>query len=275
MSSSKNPSAQSVEPPLWDHSSYEEFFAYYARKSEDPREVERCRKIRDTLLRCLPGSPTPPATSVLDVGCAGGTLSMVWAELGFSVHGLDVNEPLIEFARRRAAAAGMNINFRLGSAVELPWSDRSMDICLSLELLEHVPDWQKCLKEFARVLRPGGALFLATSNRLCPVQYEFNLPAYSWYPAVLKGYLFRQATTTRPHLANYAKYPAVNWFTPYTLAGALRKVGFRTLDRFDMIDRSRLGLFGKAALAAIKALPTLRWLGHVCTPGTTMLAIRE
>jgi 2-polyprenyl-6-hydroxyphenyl methylase/3-demethylubiquinone-9 3-methyltransferase len=169
----------------------------------------------------------------------------------------------------------MDINFRLGSAVELPWGNGSMDICLSLELLEHVPDWQGCLKEFARVVRPGGALFLATSNRLCPVQYEFNLPAYSWYPAALKRYLVRVATTTRPHLANYAKYPAVNWFTPYTLAGALRKVGFRTLDRFDMIDRSRLGLFRKAALAAIKALPMLRWLGHVCTPGTTMLAIRE
>jgi 2-polyprenyl-3-methyl-5-hydroxy-6-metoxy-1,4-benzoquinol methylase len=55
-----------------------------------------------------------------------------------------------------------------------------MDVCLLPELLEHVADWQSCLNEAARVLRPGGLLYLSTTNVLCPRQQEFNLPLYSF-----------------------------------------------------------------------------------------------
>jgi 2-polyprenyl-6-hydroxyphenyl methylase/3-demethylubiquinone-9 3-methyltransferase len=59
------------------------------------------------------------------------------------------------------------------------WPNRSMDVCLVPELLEHVREWRECLADFARVLRPGGVLVLTTNNKLCPVQQEFNLPLYS------------------------------------------------------------------------------------------------
>jgi 2-polyprenyl-3-methyl-5-hydroxy-6-metoxy-1,4-benzoquinol methylase len=263
-------------PHSWDHSSHEQFFDHYASRTEDPAEVKRCCNIRDTILRFFrPPNSSGDDAHVLDVGCAGGALCMVWAELGFKVHGLDVNQPLLEFARERASTREFQIDYQLGSAIALPWPDASMDICIALELLEHVPEWETCLAELTRVVRPGGILFMSTSNKLCPIQSEFNLPGFSWYPASWKRYFARLASTTRPDLANYAKYPAVNWFTPYGLGRTLRKMGFRTLDRFDLVDSSKLGATGTVLLTAIRTLPLLRFLAHVCTTGAVLLSVRE
>ena len=101
-----------------------------------------------------------------------------------------------------------------------------MSVCLP-ELLEHVPDWETCLREAARSLDPGGLLYLSTTNVLCPVQSEFNLPLYSWYPGFIKRRYERLAVTTRPAIANYAKYPAVNWFTFYRLRDYLASTGLQ------------------------------------------------
>ena len=173
--------------------------------------VKHLKQRSYTLMQIQPGQ------KVLDVGCGAGALSLLWADAGHRVHGLDVNEPLLSLARERAEREGKSIEFKLGSATQLPWSDRSMDVCMVPELLEHVAEWQTCLREFVRILRPGGVLLLTTSNKLCPVQQEFNLPLYSWYPGPIKRYFERLAVTSRPDLANFAKYPAVHWFSYYGL----------------------------------------------------------
>jgi ubiquinone/menaquinone biosynthesis C-methylase UbiE len=195
--------------------------------------------------------------------------------LGHQVHALDVNQPLLELGRSRAAKAGYTIDFRVGSATKVPWADNSMDICIALELLEHVVDWESCLKEFTRILRPGGALFFTTTSRLCPLQAEFNLPLYSWYPARLKHHYEQLALTTRPELANFAKYPAVHWFTFYQFQKLLAAKGFRCLDRFDIVDLPNKSRPVRLIVQAARALRPLRWLGHVCTPGTIVLAVKD
>jgi 2-polyprenyl-6-hydroxyphenyl methylase/3-demethylubiquinone-9 3-methyltransferase len=258
----------------WDHGSHEEFYEYYSKESLTLRSRERFRAIRDAVLR-VDKRPGGFIYDVADIGCGAGTQSMLWAELGHRVHGLDVNEPLLDLARERSATAGFQIEFVTGSAVSLPWPDESMDACLAVELLEHVADSQTCLKEFSRVLRPGGILFLSTSNKLCPIQHEFNLPMYSWYPRPIKRYCERLAVTTRPQLANYAKYPAVNWFSFYDLRRQLGPNKFKFLDRFDLIDTENRGMIPTAIVTALRAVPPLRWFGHVLTPGTTVLAVKK
>jgi len=141
--------------------------------------------------------------------------------------------------------------------------------------LVHVPLWRPCLDECARVLRPGGVLVLTTSNKLCPIQQEFNLPFYSWYPGPLKRYFERLSLTTSPHLANYAKYPAVNWFSFYGLRTELAKRGLACLDRFDVIDLPNKSAWIRGVVHCVRAIPPLRWLGHVATPGTMVLAIKN
>ncbi len=268
--------AQAARTADWDHSSHESFYEHYATGSLSPQALQRLRSIRDNILQTLrrDGS-SAERLDVADIGCAAGTQSMLWAELGHCVHGLDVNEPLLRLARERSASAGYSIDFQVGSATELPWEDESMDVVLALELLEHVEEWKTCLKEFVRILRPRGVLFLATSNKLCPLQQEFRLPLYSWYPGAVKRHFEALAKTSRPELANYAKYPAVNWFSFYALRDSLASGGFRCLDRFDLLEMKHKGGAAKLAVGLIRALPPLRWLGHVCTPWTILLAVKS
>jgi 2-polyprenyl-6-hydroxyphenyl methylase/3-demethylubiquinone-9 3-methyltransferase len=188
---------------------------------------------------------------------------------------VDVNEPLVTLAKQRAESADYTIDFQVGSATALCWADASMDICIALELLEHVDEWQTCLHEFTRILRPGGVLFLTTTNKLCPVQYEFTLPLYGWYPRPLKRYYERLAVTTRPELVQFAKYPAVNWFSFYSLRTVLASKGLQCMDRFDIMDLAKKNVLAKSLVSSIRAVPILRWFAHVASPATTVLALKR
>jgi 2-polyprenyl-6-hydroxyphenyl methylase/3-demethylubiquinone-9 3-methyltransferase len=257
----------------WDHSTHDPFFEYYARQSTSVHSVARFVAMRDVVLRAVPTKSGP--LDVADLGCGAGTQSFVWAQLGHRLHGLDISAKFIQLGMERASQAGLQVDFRVGSVTDLPWPDESMDICLAIELLEHVADWRRCLDEFTRVLRRGGALFLTTTNTLCPKQQEFNLPMYSWYPAWVKRHYQRLAQTTRPELVTYATYPAVNWFTFYGLRRELGRRGCHSLDRFDLIDPAKKSVAKRIAVSAVRALPPARLLAHMATPSTWILAIRR
>lgn len=266
---------ESVFIPPADHSSDPRFRAYYEKKSASPAARQHFTRIRDKGLALLTRHGRNTAKlRVLDIGCNAGTQALVWAEQGHRVTGLDINEPLLGVARERAQVAGLEVHFDLGTATRLPYPDGSMDVCLMLELLEHVQDWESCVKEAVRVLAPGGLLYMSTTNALCPVQQEFNLPMYSWYPAPLKRHFEKLSVTTQPHLANFARYPAVHWFTYGGLRRYLGQWGMRCFDRFDLIDDSRSSRLARFATTAVRRFPPLRLLGHVMTAGTSVMALK-
>lgn len=258
--------------PGWNTGTHEAFYRYYEAQSAGAESLQRFEAIYATLQRML-GRQGP--LDVADIGCGAGTQSRLWASRGHRVSGADINEALVNLGRTRAAEDGLEIRFEVASATALPWADGSMDVCIAPELLEHVDDWQGCIAEFVRILRPGGALYLSTSNRLCPRQQEFTLPLYSWYPAPLKRHCVRLARTTHPQIAGYATYPAVNWFTFYQLRAHLGGYGMRSYDRFDMVDLDAQGSAGRAAIGMVRALPPLRWCAHMLTPYLSLLAIRQ
>ena len=259
----------------WDHGSHAGFYDYYAAESQSPATVARFRGIQAAVLRVASNAGLPEQLEVGDIGCGAGTQARLWAERGHRVRGIDVNAPLIELARQRTQTQQLNIQFELGSATALPWPSASLHVCLVPELLEHVADWQSCLAEACRVLRSGGLLYLSTTNVLCPLQEEFNLPAYSWYPAPLKRYCERLAVTTRPGLANYAKYPAVHWFSFYGLRRFLAPMGFECLDRFDLMDTASKGAQVRHLVSMVRRVPLLRLMAHFATPGTYLIAIKR
>jgi 2-polyprenyl-3-methyl-5-hydroxy-6-metoxy-1,4-benzoquinol methylase len=259
----------------WDHSSHDRFYEYYAEVSQSEATFQRFAAIRAMILRVMGEQSTTHPLEVADIGCGAGTQCLVWAELGHMVHGLDVNEPLLALAKERAINAGVGIDFRVGSATELPWANESMDVCLVPELLEHVVAWKTCLDECMRILRPGGILFISTTNKLCPRQQEFDLPFYSWYPAPLKRYCEHLAVTTRPDLVNFARYPAVHWFSFYRLRAVLATGGFQCMDRFDVMDLTQKSTLARMLVSSLRALSLLRWCAHVATPSTIVVASKR
>jgi 2-polyprenyl-3-methyl-5-hydroxy-6-metoxy-1,4-benzoquinol methylase len=263
----------SANPAESMNASSDKFVEYYASESLSDETLDRFSGIKRAVEHSARLFGMSPARwNVADVGCGAGTQCAMWARDGHTVHGIDINPDLIALGRERAAAEGLSVELGVASATELPWPNASMDVCLCPELLEHVADWERCLEEAVRVVRPGGIVYLSTTNRLCPIQQEFNLPAYGWYPARLKRHYERLAMSTRPDLANHAKYPAVNWFTYYQLSDYLAARGFRCLDRFDIAAAADHGRLRNTILAAITLAKPLRLLAHVATPGTTVLA---
>ena len=267
---------ETIERADWDHSTDARFYDYYASQSASPETVQRFLRVKETILRLLAGVSSPGRSlRIADIGCGAGAQAAVWAAEGHRVRAIDISERLVSLARERAHDAGLTIEFDVGSATSLPWSDSTIDVCLLPELLEHVADWQRCLNEAVRVVAPDGALYLSTTNVLCPSQQEFNLPMYSWYPSALKRYCERIAVSTHPGIANYARYPAVNWFSFYGLRRFLEPLGFRCFDRFDLIDDTTKDPMRRAMIRALRGSSALRALGHVVTPSVVMIAVKS
>ncbi len=77
------------------------------------------------------------------------------------------------------------VSFLPVTDTKLPFPDASFDLVLSNHVIEHVgtlSNQDDHVREIARVLRPGGALYLAMPNRWAPVEPHFKLPFLSWLP---------------------------------------------------------------------------------------------
>ena len=103
-----------------------------------------------------------PGQRVLDVACGAGTAALVAARRYCDVAGIDFVPALIDRAKARAAAEGVQIDFRVGDAQALPFPDQSFDVVVSVFGVIFAPDQEKAARELLRVCRPGGKIGLAT-----------------------------------------------------------------------------------------------------------------
>jgi 2-polyprenyl-6-hydroxyphenyl methylase/3-demethylubiquinone-9 3-methyltransferase len=103
---------------------------------------------------------------VLDVGCGGGLLSEALAKSGAQVTAIDLAPNLLKVARLHGLESRVKVEYRQtvveALADETP---ASFDAVTCMEMLEHVPDPASIVRACARLLRPGGRLFLSTLNR--------------------------------------------------------------------------------------------------------------
>ena len=112
----------------------------------------------------------PPGASLLDVGCATGDYTLLWARRGFRMTGTDLSPASIEAARRKADLAGRSeIRFVTADAEALDGlPDAAFDGVVSFSALRYVPNLDRALAAIFRVLKPGGVAALDFPNRYCP-----------------------------------------------------------------------------------------------------------
>jgi arsenite methyltransferase len=105
-----------------------------------------------------------PGEVVVDVGSGAGFDSLIAARLvgpQGRVVGIDMTDAMIEKAKSGAEIMdASNVQFRRGLADNLPLEDGFADILISNGVLNLTPDKNKTLKEWARVLKPGGRMFI-------------------------------------------------------------------------------------------------------------------
>lgn len=98
---------------------------------------------------------------LLDVACGSGNLAIPAARAGAIVTGVDIATNLLEQARARAASEGLTIQFDEGDAEELPYSDETFDVVVSMFGVMFAPRPELVAAELVRVCRPGGRIALA------------------------------------------------------------------------------------------------------------------
>jgi 2-polyprenyl-6-hydroxyphenyl methylase / 3-demethylubiquinone-9 3-methyltransferase len=102
---------------------------------------------------------------VLDVGCGGGLLSEEFAKKGAFVTGIDISKNSIEIAKNHALESKLEIDYKKGSAEDIPEKDNSFDVVICADCLEHVEDLDKVISEISRVLKSDGLFCYDTINR--------------------------------------------------------------------------------------------------------------
>jgi SAM-dependent methyltransferase len=146
---------------------------------------------------------------VLDAGCGNGRDFSLLLSHSDRLTGIDFSAGMIEEAKSRVQKLFIAKNMRViqGDITQLDFPDGSFDLIVCSEVLEHIPDWKRALREFYRVLRPDGQLIVTTPNIL-------SLYGLIRYPA-------------RAILGS--KHPFDQWKTCFILNKAFREAGFRVL----------------------------------------------
>jgi SAM-dependent methyltransferase len=150
----------------------------------------------------------PENATILDIGSGVGAFVLACRRRGLRAFGIEPDRiglggspTSIQIARRRIYRQV----FAAATGEDLPFSDRSFDLVTMNQVVEHVSDQNAVLKEAARVLKPGGAIYIA-----CPNYLRFYEPHYKifWFPLLPKflGRFYLRARGRSPALLNQITY---------------------------------------------------------------------
>ncbi len=96
---------------------------------------------------------------VLDMGAGTGFLANMTAELGYTSIGIDISRKMLEYAVDHADKKKVSAAYMYGSILDLPFMDNTADYVINARVLWTLVEPDKAIKEWARVIKPGGSIF--------------------------------------------------------------------------------------------------------------------
>lgn len=111
---------------------------------------------RDAVYDLINTMNLPASAAILEIGCSGGPLMQRLRTAGYKdVTGIDLSTSAIELAQARGVP---HVSVMDGAALE--FADGRFDVVIASDVLEHIEDESKALREWTRVLKPGGKLLV-------------------------------------------------------------------------------------------------------------------
>jgi SAM-dependent methyltransferase len=155
-------------------SDYDEWEEIYGRHPLEELPWER-GKPREALVEVVEAGLVAPGKA-LDTCCGAGTNDIYLARKGFAVSAMDISPTAVGLAEETARRAGVEIDFRVGSFLDLPHASSVFDFVLDSGCFHHVQpqDREQYISEVRRVLGPGGKyLLICFSDRNGPAWNHF------------------------------------------------------------------------------------------------------
>jgi len=100
-----------------------------------------------------------------DLGCGGGHAAIELSRMGAHVTGIDRSSEGVKVASERAREESLSTEFRCADLRDSGLPSEKFDFVIMTDVLEHIEQPEQGIQEAARLLRPGGALFVNTFNR--------------------------------------------------------------------------------------------------------------
>lgn len=165
---------------------------------------------------------------MLNVGCGPGGFNVAATGAGARAWGVDSSWDAVAIARDRVPAGRVVC----ATAEALPFIDGWFDVIYCYSTLEHVEEVSSALREMARVLQPGGALYLHTPNRLSCFESHYKL----FWPPGLPGWVARLYLSVRRRPVAFAE--TLRLLTLGECRRLVEQAGFR-VSRVMNLDRAR------------------------------------
>lgn len=164
MSSRRPESRETDGRDSFDRAWHERFLEFASLRDDDAGIAGWSTSGLETRLRFFRNRwrTSQPGALYLDAGCGAGTYTRWLAEQGVHPIGVDYSLPTLVKARDRSAAG---LSFCAADALRLPFRDKTFDGALCFGLLQAVSNSAPVARELARVLKPGGTLWIDALNQ--------------------------------------------------------------------------------------------------------------
>ncbi len=206
---------------------------------------------------------------ILDVGTGPGIIAFLLADIGHNVTGVDLSEEMLKRARENTERLELPVEFRLGDAEALPFPDDTFDAVINRHLLWTLPDPERALCEWKRVLKPDGKLVIVDGNWY--LNLDGSVKNKMWRFCAM---LMVSITERRNAFRNYDPYlkrklPLIYKKRPDYDVGLLRGIGFGDINILTIGRRSiglfeylKYGYYGDTFLISARAYRNIEGVDH-------------
>lgn len=166
--------------------------------------------------------------TILEIGAGSGLISYEISKYGNEVTTIDVQDASIKETIIRYNIQFNNFSFLIASGIKLPFKPNSFDVVVCNQVIEHTPKRQhrRLIDESYSVLKTNGIFYIATPNKLWPIEPHYKLPFLSWLPSTVANWYVRMFGGTENYDVSLPTY----WELDHLLVSIFKGVNNITVE---------------------------------------------